>query len=160
MLVGSDDYLWTLIKAGEGSGSGSGETTSYSWEQMQGVWMESKYDECASIISVYKQQQQPSSAYYNGDFGVYGLQFNSNGQSREVDAQMKAFHNTGAIVLETIYASDGKTVYWTDVSKSSYRKQYSIHGDKIYYNGKEYFQIFDATHIHDLIGGEDYVKVQ
>lgn len=160
MLVGSDDYLWTLIKAGEGGESGSGETTSYSWEQMQGVWMGSKYVDCASIIKLYKQQQQPSSAYYNGDFGVYGLQFNSNGQSREVDAQMKAFHNTGAIVLETIYASDGKTVYWTDISKSSYRKQYSIHGDKIYYNGKEYFQIFDATHIHDLIGGEDYVKVQ
>ena len=68
MLVGSDDYLWTLIKAGEGSGSGSGETTSYSWEQMQGVWMGSKYVDCASIIKLYKQQQQLSSAYYNGDF--------------------------------------------------------------------------------------------
>lgn len=162
-LTGGDDYQWTLVKAGSGD-EGSGDSQdSYSWADMQGVWMEELYDAYAAEISVYKSQNSSSEVYlnnaYNGNFRVFGIQFNASGSRKELDVQMKAFHNDNALVLQTIYTSDGKTLYWTDVENDSYRGSYIIRGNEIYYNGNVVYNILYPNMITDQANNV-YVKVK
>ena len=72
---------------------------------------------------------------------------------------MKAFHNDNALVLQTIYTSDGKTLYWTDVEGDSYRGSYLIRGNEIYYNGNVVYNILYPNMITDQANNV-YVKVR
>lgn len=149
----TSEYEWTLVKEGDNNGEVNDNTESYSWTNMQGVWMEDYYEAYADDIQMCKSQNLNSEAYlnniYNGNFQVFGVQFNKDGQIREVNAQIKAFHNTDALIFETIYTSDGKILYWTDVSGDSYGDNYIIRGDKIYTNGKVAFSIINSNMIVD-----------
>jgi hypothetical protein len=163
----SEDYEWILVAPGTGSADGdNGDKPtgpSYSWENMQGVWMDDLYDAYSGEILELQKQNMPSGAflgsYTHGNFRVWGVQFNQSGQMREVDVQFKTFYNTGALVLRTIYASDRKTVYWTDVSKDTFKDKYIIRGNEIYYNGKVAFTIYNPNMIEDT-SGNYYVRVK
>lgn len=163
-LKADNSFEWTMVKAGSDNDEEESQDNSYSWANMSGVWMQDLYDAYASEIQVYKSQNSTSSVYlnnsYNGNFRVWGMQFNQDGQMREVDVQFKTFHNTGALVFETIYTSDRKTVYWTDVSKDSYGDKYIIRGNEIYLNGKLAFTIYNDKMLIDAYTDNMYVKVQ
>lgn len=164
-LKSDSEYEWTLVEAGSGNDEeDQAHGNSYSWSNMSGVWMQDLYDAYAGEIQIYKSKNASSSVYlnnsYNGNFRVWGMQFNQDGQMREVDVQFKTFHNTGALVFETIYTSDRKTVYWTDVSKDSYSDKYIIRGNEIYLNGKLAFTIYNDSILIDANSDDMYVKVQ
>lgn len=157
---------WTLTKAGTGSGDdkseSGGSTTTYSWSNMQGVWMKSTYEAYLSTINTYISQNATSDVFlnnhYDGDFGVSGYQFNSSGAMKDIYASTRTWHNDDALIFKTIYTSDNKTVYWTDIENDSYSDRLTISGDKIYYNGNVRFEIFDSTKMFE--GETLYVKVK
>lgn len=159
------DNVWTLIKAGNGNDEGGATGESYSWSDMQGVWLGEPYELYEGVISQYQDMNMSSDYYYRdsdyGNFQVGGFQFNSEGYYREVDVQMKAFHNSGKAVLKTIHTSDGETVYWTDVSYDDYSGlTYNINGNKIYYNGQVIFEIINKNTIREKGTDYTYIKAQ
>lgn len=160
------DRIWTLIKAGEDTDNNeNNEEESYSWSNMQGIWMEETYEMYEAIINQYQKQNMSSSKFFNdseyGNFRVFGIQFNKEGLLREVDVQMKSFKNTGRAVLKTIKTSDGKTIYWTDISRDDYfGNKYIINKNKIYLNGQDIYEIINNKTIKDIVTGDIYVKAQ
>lgn len=144
-----------------GNEGGGDETSVYSWANMQGVWMEDRYEACAAEIAVYKQQNVSSGVYYNNDFRAHGIQFDGEGHMKELRVEMKAFHNSGALVFETIYAGDGEIVYWTDVEGDDYgSEQYTIEGNNICLYGQERYEIRTPNHFVEPGTRKVYVRVK
>lgn len=146
-LIASSGLEWTLAKAGN-ENNVEEPTSSYNWTNMQGVWMESiPYGDCAASIETYKRQNASSNIYlfnnYYGDFGVSGYQFNSAGEIKDLYVCTKIWHNDNAIILKTIYTSDNKTVYWTDIENDNFSDRLIIRGDEIYQDGNVRFKIIN-----------------
>ena len=157
-----DDEPDTEQNDNQNNNSGnSDETSAYSWSNIQGVWMEDKYEACAAEIAIYKQQNVSSSVYYNNDFRVHGIQFDGQGHMKELRVEMKAFHNTGALVFETINTGNGETVYWTDVEGDSYgSEQYTIERNMISLYGQPHYEIYTPNHLIEEGSGQIYVSVR
>ena len=162
-MVATGDMEWILVKTG--SGNVEEPTSSYTWANMQGVWMESVfYGAYASEIETYKKQNASSNVYlynsYNEDFGVSGYQFNANGEIKDLYVCTKIWHNDGALILKTINTSDNKIVYWTDIENDSFGDKMIISGNEIYHNGNVRFEIVNSKMIRDSDSGTLYEKVK
>lgn len=162
-MVASNDLEWTLVKAG--SGNVEEPLSSYTWENMQGVWMESElYGMYASALETYKSQNVSSEVLlnnsYDGDFGVSGYQFNASGGIKNLYVCTKIWHNENALILKTMNTSDRKTVYWTDIEHDTFTDKMTIRDDKIYHNGKVRFEILSSKIIMETSTETMYEKVK
>ncbi len=166
LIDNAGDRIWNLLKAGEDTDTGNNdEESSYSWSTMKGIWMEESYEAMKAEISVYESQNSRSDVYtnnaYQGNFRVFGMEFDQNGRMRELDFYMRTVYNSGYPLLKTIHTSDNKTVYWTDLDPGSYSNtKYIINGNKIYYNGQEVFEIYNSNNIIDLATNNFYVRAK
>ena len=163
-MIGSNGVEYTLVKKGS-SADEEKPSSSYSWANMQGVWMESDtYGAYAETIEAYKSQNAISNAYlnnsYDGDFGVPGYQFNASGNIKELYVCTKIWHNDNALILKTIYASDNKTVYWTDIENDTFSDKLIIRGEEIYQDGIARFEIINSKMISEKSSGIVYQKVK
>ena len=166
MLVaesGSDD-VWQLVKAGDGIGEGTGGA-SYTWADLQGIWAdEVEYGAYKSEIAVYRAQGSPSSTYtdnaHHGNFRVYCMEFDGEGNVRDLYPYMRTVYNSGYPLLMQFMASDGQMVYWTDLKPDSWeRRPYVINGNKLYQNGVVRFEILRPGQMVEVASGTFYTKV-
>lgn len=163
-MIASSDLEWTLVKKGSGNVKDEDSDYSYTWTNMQGVWMENDiYGAHAETIETYKRQNAASSIYlnnkYDGDFGVSGYQFNASGAIKDLYVCTKVWHNDNALILKTINTSDNKTVYWTDIENDSFSDKLTIRKNEIYHKGNVRFKIISPNLIME---NDDtyYVKVK
>ena len=129
--------------------------SSYTWENMQGVWMESElYGMYASALETYKSQNVSSEVLlnnsYDGDFGVSGYQFSASGGIKNLYVCTKIWHNENALILKTMNTSEHDT--FTD--------KMTIRDDKIYHNGKVRFEILSSKIIMETSTETMYEKVK
>ena len=162
-MVASNDLEWTLVKAG--TGNVEEPLSSYTWENMQGVWMQSElYGMYASALETYKSQNVSSGVLLNnshdGDFGVSGYQFSASGGIKNLYVCTKIWHNENALILKTMNTSDRKTVYWTDIEHDTFTDKMTIRDDKIYHNGKVRFEILSSKIIMETGTETVYEKVK
>lgn len=158
LIASNNDLQWTLVK--KGSGNVEEEQDSYTWSNIQGVWMEDiAYGAYAATFETYIRQNMPSSVYLDDDFYVSGYQFNASGQIRDVDLCTKIWSYENALILKTINARD-RTVYWTDINSHGFSDRLTIRGNEIYHNGNVRFKIINPTIIQEISTETIYVKVQ
>lgn len=162
-MTASNGLEWTLAQ--KGSSSVEEPTLSYTWTNMQGVWMESNtYGAYAETIETYKRQNASSNIYlnnsYDGDFSVSGYQFNTSGAIKDLFVCTKIWHNDNALILKTINTSDNKTVYWTDIENNSFSDKLTIRGNEIYHKGNVRFEIISPKMILEKSSDTIYEKVK
>lgn len=162
-MVASNDLEWTLVKAG--TGNVEEPLSSYTWENMQGAWMQSElYGMYASALETYKNQNVSSEVLlnnsYDGDFGVSGYQFSASGGIKNLYVCTKIWHNENALILKIMNTSDRKTVYWTDIEHDTFTDKMTIRDDKIYHNGKVRFEILSSKIIMETSTETMYEKVK
>lgn len=163
-MIASNGLEWTLVKVGSDNNVEE-PTSSYTWANMQGVWMLSDiYGAYADEIETYQRQNASSNVYlnnsYEGNFGVSGYQFNSTGGIKDLFVCTKIWHNDNAIILKTIYTSDYKTVYWTDIENDNFSDKLVIRGDEIFQNGNVRFEILNPKMILEKSSDTIYEKVK
>lgn len=154
LIDANEDQIWNLSKDGDGVGSGA--VTSYTWDEMSGFWMaDYPYEMYNEEMNRLERMNAPSSSYFNnpsyGYFRCWGIHFNKSGQQKEIILETRAFANQQT--LRSIYASDRKTVYWTNTYTNSYSGiEYTIWGDTIYYAGEPMYAIKNRNTIVDNNG--------
>ena len=162
-----EDIEWTLVKKGSGNNATEpDDIKKITWNDLHGVWIDrDEYYAMLETTDTYQRQNMSSNVYtreshdlsFRLDLG--GIQFSSTGKERNLWIKPKTWKND--LVIKKIFASDNKTVYWTDIENDSY-SSYTllIRDNKIYKNGVVKYEIANNGDIYDVNNEIFYVKVE